>query len=155
MDSARLAAEQARIGAERIAAERVRTIEPPSPTATPAAPAAAPTPSPAEIRAEVARLVQQYARAIESRDVGEIRELYPRMTSAQQKAWEQFFGSVRSLKATLAPSPFEVSNGGADLQVSGTYEFTLAATGRTERQPVKFSATAWREGGGWRLVTVR
>ena len=129
---------------------------PAAPALTPAAQPAAPTmPVPAtNPREDLERLVGAYARAIESRSVTEIRRVYPGLTASQQQGWEQFFQSVRSLRARLAITRLDLGDQAADLSVSGSYDYD-GSGGRTEHQAVTFRATAVNEGGTWTLRTVR
>src|SRR3989449_2201397 len=49
----------------------------------PAAPAA--TPAPVDPRPDIQKVIDDYARALESRDVGQVRRAYPGLTSPQQQ----------------------------------------------------------------------
>jgi hypothetical protein len=128
---------------------------PSSPAAVPTSPSAAiasPPPA-ADPRPQIEALVADYARAIEARSVTEIRRVYPSLTSAQQKDWEQFFRAARSVKAQLAISQLDLRGDAADLAVTGRLDFD--AGGGTQHQPMSFRATAARLGGVWRLTVVR
>ena len=116
-----------------------------------APPVAAPAPDP---RIAITTVVRSYARAIGTRDVAEVRRVYPEMTSAQQSAWESFFGSVRSMTANFDVSSLDVSGSSAVAKMTGSYEFVTRA-GRNERQPASFEATFVRDGDRWRLQQVR
>ena len=105
-------------------------------------------------RVAVTNVVSAYARAIASRNVIELKRIYPGMTPAQQSAWESFFASVRSMTASLEIAAFAASDSTAVAQVTGVYEFVTRA-GRSERQPASFEATFTREGERWRMQTVR
>jgi len=128
-------------------------IAPAQPSAAPQT--VAPTPAPAsDPRPEIEQLLAAYARAIESRSVAELRQVYPGLTGAQQQGWEQFFQSTRSIRARLAITRLDVAGPSADLSVSGAYDYD-AGGGRTEHQPVTFRATAAQDGGAWRFRTIR
>lgn len=114
----------------------------------------APAPAPAPSAADIGPTVQAYARAIESRDIGAIRRVYPGLTSSQQQGFEQFFQAARSINVTFRVTNVEVSGASADARLVGAYEYVTTA-GKTERQPVSFAATLRHEGNGWRLVAVR
>ena len=149
------AVEQAAPGAATPAAAPApgAAVLPAPPPAPPAAPAPA-APQPAAVpTADIEQLIAAYARAIELRSVAEIRRVYPGLTGPQQQNWEQFFPSVRSVRARLAITRLDASGSSADLSVSGSYEYN--AGGRTVQQPVTFRATAVFENGAWRLQTVR
>ncbi|HEX7940311.1 MAG TPA: hypothetical protein VF488_00825, partial [Gemmatimonadaceae bacterium] len=119
---------------------------PPAPHA-PAQPAANP-------RADIGDVVARYARAIGSRDVAEVRRVYPALSADQQRGFEQFFRAVRSLRADLTLSDLDVAGAAAQARVSGAYEF-VGNDGKSQRQPITFQATFSRAGGTWQLTSVR
>ena len=104
--------------------------------------------------AEISTVVDAYARAIESRDMAELRRVYATITGAQASAFSDFFKSTRDLHATLAVKGLQVDGNRATGHVAGTYEFTTSA-GRDQRQPVSFDAEFRHDAGGWKLVVVR
>jgi len=122
-----------------------------------AEPAAAPavTPAPVDPRPDIQKVIDDYARALESRDVGQVRRAYPGLTSSQQQSWQDFFQSVRNLKAALTVTAVHLSGPTAEAIVSGIYEYDNATTGRAERRPVTFRAILAVDAGGWRLTTIR
>ncbi|MDQ6831595.1 MAG: hypothetical protein M3081_22255, partial [Gemmatimonadota bacterium] len=96
------------------------------------------------------------ARAIQSKDLTELRRAYPGLTPAQQTGWEQFFQSVQTIKASLALSSLDVNGNSAEGAVTGAYDYVDASSGRTEHRPVSFKISMRRaEGGAWRLTAVR
>src|SRR5947208_1202464 len=119
----------------------------------PAGPAA--TPVPVDPRPDIQKVIDDYARALESRDVGQVRRAYPGLTSPQQQSWQDFFQSVRNLKAGLTVTAVRLSGLTAETIVSGVYEYDNATTGRAERRPVTFRATLAVDSGGWRLTAIR
>jgi serine/threonine-protein kinase len=143
---------------DAVPAASAPAVASPAPVAmtTPAPQVAAPTATApaADPRDDLERLVAAYARAIESRSVAEIRRVYPGLTASQQQGWEQFFPSVRSLRARLAITQLNLGEQAADLVVSGGYDYD-GSGGRTEHQAVTFRATAANEGGTWKLRSVR
>src|SRR5437762_4629805 len=115
-------------------AERVSRSRPPV-----AIPPAAPPPvarPPADPRVEIKALIGDYARALESRDLAEIRRVYPGLTSAEQGTFSQFFESVSDLKAGLTINRLIIAGGSADAFVSGVYEYRDSKTGRRDRKSV-------------------
>jgi hypothetical protein len=114
-----------------------------------------PTRQPADVQQELAGTVARYARAIEAENVAGIRQVYPGMTPVQQRGWEQFFQLVRDVKADLAVSHLQLTSGGAEAQVSGTYSYQNTSTGRAERQPVSFHVSFRQHGGAWEMTQVR
>jgi len=134
------------------AATSAPVIQPPAATASnPPATAAAPPTNPA---ADIATVVATYARALESRDVAAVRRAYPNRTQSQAKGWEQFFSTLRSLRATLAVNGLDVTGASADGRITGTYDYVTDA-GKTVQQPVSFQASFRRDGGVWQLVSIR
>ena len=123
------------------------TVTPPAPPSTPPAPA---DPAPA-IRAVFA----EYAQAIESRSIPAIRRVYPGLSPAQSKEWEDFFGAVDQIDVDLAVSDLAVSGDSADARLSGVYVFQNPGNRRTQREPVSFQARLRRMGGEWRIELLR
>jgi ketosteroid isomerase-like protein len=103
---------------------------------------------------EIGNVIETYARAIESRDMGQLRRVYSTITGDQASAFADFFSSTRALRAVLAVKSLQVDGDRATAHVSGTYEFTTTA-GRAQRQPVTFQAEFRHDGGSWKLVAVR
>jgi serine/threonine-protein kinase len=137
-------------------------VVPPSPTApTPAVstqshvPPTGPSQSAAvNPSAAVTDAIMAYAHAIQSRDVGAIRRVYPDISSAQQQGFEQFFDAARALRVSFSIASLDVNGSSADAHVVGTYDYT-GTDGRAQRQPVSFHATLRQDGGAWRLVSVQ
>ncbi len=119
----------------------------------PAAPAA--KPAPIDPRPDIQRAIDDYARALESRDVERVRSAYPGLTMAQQQSWKGFFESVRNLKAGLTVTGVTFAGVTAEAIVSGVYEYDNASSGRTERRPVTFRALLAVDSTGWRITTIR
>ena len=134
-------------------ARAARDTQPRRAAEQPAAPAVAP--APVDPRPDIQRVIDDYARALESRDVGQVRRAYPGLTSAQQQSWQDFFQSVRNLKAGLTVTAVHLSGLTAEAIVSGVYEYDNATTGRAERRPVTFRAVLAVDSSGWRLTTIR
>src|SRR5438552_18934220 len=130
-----------------------RDTQPRRPAEQPAAPAVAP--APADPPPAIQAVTDDSARALESRDVGQVRRAYPGLTSGQQQSWQDFFASVRNLKAGLTVTAVHLSGLTAEAIVSGVYEYDNATTGRAERRPVTFRAVLAVDSSGWRLTTIR
>jgi hypothetical protein len=124
---------------------------PPIVTQLPPAPA---TESREDVAAQVAAVVAAYARALESRDIDELRRVYPSMSAAQRSAFEDFFRSTRSLRAALSVSELQIDGSSADAQLVGSFNYITSA-GVAEQRPVSFRAALRRDGTVWKLVAVR
>ncbi len=133
-----------------------RTAESPPPPPQPVAPPPAALVA-ADPRPDIQKVIADYAAALESRDVEQVRHAYPGLTAPQQGSWQTFFDRVRNLKANLTVASLNVTTGGAsaDATVSGVYEYDNASTGRAERRPVTFHATLARDASGWRISAIR
>jgi serine/threonine protein kinase len=119
-------------------------------------PAPAPTPAPpADPRPEIWRVVTDYAGAIESRDVGNIRRIYPGMTVGQERGWQQFFQVAREVKAQLDLNQLVTTGATANARITGSYTYLNSSTGSTEHQPVSFQAILKKTESGWRISEVR
>jgi serine/threonine-protein kinase len=105
-------------------------------------------------RPEIERAIAAYAAALESRDVPAIRRAYPGITTQQQRAWEGFFPTVRSLRATHAITALSVSGQTASATISAEHE-TVNTSGRSETQRFSYQATLTRDGDTWRITVVR
>jgi serine/threonine protein kinase len=103
---------------------------------------------------EIGNVIETYARAIESRDMGQLRRVYSTIAADQASAFADFFSSTRALRAVLAVKSLQVDADRATAHVAGTYEFTTTA-GRAQHQPVTFQAEFRHDGGSWKLVAVR
>ncbi|HXG98119.1 MAG TPA: protein kinase [Gemmatimonadales bacterium] len=149
-------------GTRDTAPRRVAESPPAQPAAPLPAPPPAPPPAPVPVasvapdpRPEIEKVIADYATAIESRDIEQVRHAYPGLTTAQQGSWQTFFDRVRNLKATLTVANLSLTATTADAGVSGVYEYDNASTGRPERRPVTFRATLARDAGGWRITAIR
>jgi len=128
--------------------------EPPPPPPPPPAPVPVAAVA-ADPRPDIEKVIADYATAIESRDIEQVRHAYPGITTAQQGSWQTFFDRVRNLKATLTVANLNLTATTADAGVSGVYAYDNASTGRPERRPVTFRATLARDAGGWRITAIR
>jgi hypothetical protein len=99
----------------------------------------------------------EYAQAIESRSIPAIRRVYPGLSPAQSKDWEDFFAAVSAIDVDLTVSDLAVSGDSADARLSGVYVFQNPGSRRTVREPVSFQAHLRRQGGGgdWHIETLR
>jgi hypothetical protein len=111
--------------------------------------------APTDPKPDIQKTVDSYARALESRDITQVRSAYPGLTTAQQESWQRFFDRVRNLKASLIITEVSVSGTTAEATIGGVYEYDNATTGRAERRPVTFAAILTRDANGWRLTTIR
>jgi serine/threonine-protein kinase len=112
-------------------------------------------PSLAEQRAAIGTAIANYGRAIEARDIAAIKQVYPSVTSAQQRDWQQFFGTVQSVKVSLSVAQVDVNGATAEARITGSYRYQNTSTRRLEEQPVSFRASLQRDGASWRITAIR
>jgi hypothetical protein len=122
-----------------------RPAEPPPPVTQP----------PADPGAEIKALIAAYARALESRDLNEVRRVYPGLTTAEQQAFRQFFESDQQLAAALTINRLIITGASADAIVSAIYEYVDAKTGRHKRDATAFRASLVQDPTGWHLTSIR
>jgi len=136
------------------AAPQAVTVIPPAapPAAEPPPPPPAPT-QPADPRPLIDAAVQGYARALESRDVQQVRRAYPGLTTQQAQVWRDFFGMVSDLKVDIAIKQLQITGDVAEAQVDGFSDFVQNR--RQQRQPLSFHATLDHTGGTWRIGSIR
>ena len=84
-----------------------------------------------------------------------IRRVYPGLSPAQSQEWEEFFRGVRDIDVELEVTGLQVSGDSAAAQLAGVYVFEDPGTHRTRRENVAFQAQLRREGGRWRIASLR
>ncbi len=112
-----------------------------------------PTGAPENARPLIDAAVQAYARALESRDVQQVRRAYPGLTPQQAQVWRDFFGMVSDLKVDLAIKQVQITGDVAEAQVEGLSQYTQNR--RPQRQPLTFRATLDRTSGTWRIASIQ
>ena len=70
-------------------------------------------------RAEISRVIQQYAQALESKDIARVRSVFPSISAEQASQLEDSFESMRDLTVVLTVDRLDVrkskiSNAGLD-----------------------------------------
>jgi serine/threonine-protein kinase len=109
---------------------------------------------PANPATEIDAVMKNYERAIDSRDIAELKRAYPGMTATQSKGWEDFLRTLRSIHATLAVSGLTVNGDAADARITGSYDY-ISNSGQATKQAANFQASFKRENGVWKLAAVR
>jgi len=110
-----------------------------------------PPPAPENPRPLIEAAIQTYGRALESRDVQQVRRAYPGLSAQQAQVWRDFFGMVSDLKVDLAITQLQITGDGAEAQVEGF----VTQNRRPPRQPMTFHATLERVSGTWRIASIR
>jgi hypothetical protein len=115
-----------------------------------ASPAPPPDPAP-RIRA----LFEQYAAAVETRNVANIRQAYPGLLPEQAREWERFFSAVDEIDVELQLTRLDVHGETGEASLSGVYAFQDPGTRRPRRDSVNVVATLRRDARGWRIESLR
>ena len=103
---------------------------------------------------EIAGLVADYAKALESRDVSALRRVYPDLSASQVRNFEDFFRNIRMLRTTLAMTNLQIDGATAEARLAGAYDF-VTSTGQSEHQPVALNAVFRKDSGGWRIASIK
>ena len=128
-------------------------VQRPVDTPKEATPTPPPAPKPATV-ADISPIVQDFARAIESRQIGSLRRVYPGITTFQQRNFETFFQLAQKIDVTFRIENFEGTTSSADARLVGRYDFTNS-DGRQDTKPAIFQVTFQRDGNSWRMVSMR
>jgi hypothetical protein len=104
--------------------------------------------APVDARTAIPELIAAYARALQSRDITEVRRAYPGMTQQQETQLRQSLPNLQT--ATLNVESIEEQGDVVTAMVRGQYVFTF--DGRPQQAPVSFRATFERAGAGWRMT---
>ena len=126
--------------------ERTPAVTQSSTATVPSAVAPPPTAAPApreNVAEQVNAAIAAYARALESLDVAQLRRAYPAISGDQRKAFEDFFRSIRTLKATLNVGGLQVDGASAEAQVTGSFDY-VTLNGSAQQRAVSFVATLRR-----------
>jgi serine/threonine protein kinase len=121
------------------------------PSTQPAAPPAAPAPSAAGVRA----VLQEYERAIEQRDIGAIRRVYPELSSSEAAIWERFFRDARRIKVAFQVRSLEVNGSSAQARLAGTYDYEDNEGRPQPTLRVSVNSSLRHDGSAWHIVSIR
>jgi hypothetical protein len=132
------------------------TVAIPSPSPTAALPAPAPTatvsaPAGGEaLAAEVVRVIDEYKRAIEARDVALVRAVKPNLSPAEEKGLSNVFKDTKTYRVEMSidPGSVRVEGDRATLRVS-----RLDTVNGRPLKPLRQTFALERQGGAWRIVS--
>jgi hypothetical protein len=126
---------------------------PPAPSVP--APASKPAPSSASNpRAEVRAALDSYVRAVETRDIGLLRQVRPGLTDEEISRTRQSYEIKKSQKVDLKVD--EITINGDEAQAVGRREdVIILKDGQRLRQELKFTYTLKRGSRGWVIQEAR
>jgi serine/threonine-protein kinase len=132
-------------------APAVDTARPIASAVTPVEPAPSVSP-PVDHRPAIERVLENYRRAIESRDLAQLRAAYPGLTAQQERAWRDFFGSITHITATLTIRSLETAGDQAQARIAVTYEYRARAN---QTQDLDLTAALQLRPSGWQITAIR
>lgn len=139
-----------------------------TPSGTPPAPAPAVTPErPSPPAADATRereaaaiairgVIARYASALESRNMAQVRSVYPGMQRAEQNRWQALLSekSLRDLQVQVTNVQAPDINGNT-AEIGFTLTLVFADSEGPKRIPQSYRATLGRSGGNWQLSSIR
>lgn len=112
-----------------------------------------PDAEPPDHRAEIRSVIDRFVSAIESRDVNQLRSVYPGLTEQDEASWGSFFEATDSLKMTTSLARMTVGDGVAEALLNGRYDYMRSGEPRSLEVllAVEFDLGA----AGWMVKSVR
>jgi hypothetical protein len=128
---------------------------PPPPPAPTAAPAAPPPPAPVDnSAAAVQELVARYKSALEARDLGALKQIWPALGGRQETAMKAEFDNARAIAVTL--QGVSVSIAGTTATVTCRRDYVVTTSDRkTLNSATRMTMTLERKNGAWTIDTIR
>jgi serine/threonine-protein kinase len=102
----------------------------------------------------VSAAIAQYARAIESKRVDELKKAYPGLTDTQQEFWEKnVFAIAQSVKARVVYGPIKMPTPDkAEVDFRLTVSYAYKGASGASIPPMKQHATLERTDKGWEIT---
>jgi ketosteroid isomerase-like protein len=126
-------------------AETLSAAAPPPPVAVPAEAAAV---------AAIEDVVARYRAALESRDIGGLKRIWPGLAGRQEDAIRTEFQNARAISAAIDGLTVQVTGGTATAISRRNYQVTTT-DGRTLRTATRMTMTLTRRDGGWTIDAIR
>ena len=133
----------------------------PSATIPPTSTNNPPAKSEAELRADIQAVIATYVRAIQTRDTSLIRRVYPNADAQLMKRWQATFDDARGpIQLTggsveIAGTPRDAAGAQVETRAKYTARFASRAARSDQSFPVTFTAVVQRDGGTWRITSIR
>lgn len=112
-------------------------------------------PAPEDPRTAIDGAIQRYARALETKQLSEVRAANPGLTSEQETHFTQTLRTLDQLRVTLRIGSLTVVGDAATAELTGEYQFYSPENRRTERIPARMTATLARGSTGWQIRSIR
>ncbi len=107
-----------------------------------------------DLRVEIGRVVQNLARALESRDVSRFRAVHRNLTDEDQSAWEGFFQSLRTLDVTFTIRGLDVVGNSANATLATSFEYQRK-DGSAGQHADELRVTFEKIRSGWRVTAIK
>jgi hypothetical protein len=115
--------------------------------AAPMEPEAAPLGEPGP---EIEEVIREYARALEARDIDQVKRVYPGLPPDRERAWRDIF-ALGELTVSIGAVVVRQRQGS---EVTARFQQTVEGR-RLERNTTSFVAELVRTPDGWRIVAIR
>jgi ketosteroid isomerase-like protein len=115
-------------------------------------------PPPADPTPAIQAAISAYARALASRDIGQVRAAYPALTADEARRWQDVFDATNGISATLTLSgaPRISAAGGAEVDVMAAFDFDYKRGIDGDRHPsMTYHAVLVRDGQQWKLESIK
>jgi serine/threonine protein kinase len=108
-------------------------------------------------KAAIARVVERFRRATESKRIENVLTVYPALTERQQRDLEELFAKADGLEVEMVieRTRIDVSDRRAEVNVKGFYRYTEKEGGRARLDDVRRRINLAFAPTGWRITQVR
>jgi serine/threonine-protein kinase len=145
----------------RLAGPDVPSATPPNGGSAPPSTASSAPKTEAQLRAEIQTVLATYAHAIELRDTSLIRRVFPNAGYELLTRWQTTFDDARgpiTMNDTgieIVDTPQDVPGSQVHVRAKYAARFSSRAARSDQTFPVAFTAVLQREGGAWRITSIR
>jgi uncharacterized protein YjdB len=130
---------------------RTRATSAAAPPAAPRVETQPPTPAPVDPGPLIDAAIASYARALETKDMAQVRRANPGMSATQEQDLLSFFKDAKNLKVSLHATNKNVTGDTAEADVEGTFQFVLD---REITRPARLHVSLVRTGPSWRITAI-
>jgi hypothetical protein len=115
----------------------------------------------AQLRTEIQTVLASYAHAIEMRDTTLIRRAFPDAGYELMTRWQTTFNDARGPIAMndaaldIVDAPRDVPGSQVHVRAKYAARFSSRAARSDQSFPVTFTAVLLRDGGAWRITSIR
>lgn len=117
-------------------------------------PAGDPPPPTVDPQVAIGEVVETFRRAFEQRDLTGMRRVFPGMSQDQERAWRDFFASVRELAVAYRNTTVDVRDATATVTIDARFDYRLDRGGE-DTQDVRVVMEVREIDGGWVVVSYR